>query len=67
MAIGLDSTKAGNRPSHDAIDSTSGPADESAETKQERLDQDAMDGAKRAENRIHDDEVKNPGTSIFTK
>jgi hypothetical protein len=67
MAIGLDSTKAGNRPSHDAIDSTNGPADVSAETKQERLDQDAMDGAKRAQDRIHDDEVKNPGTSIFTK
>ena len=67
MAIGLDSTKAGNRPSHDAIDSTIGPADTSTETKQQRLDQDAMDGAKRAQERIHDDEVKNPGTSIFTK
>jgi hypothetical protein len=65
MATGLDSTKTADRPSHEAIESTGGGAAES--TPQERLDHVAMESAKRAQNRIHDDETKNPGTSIFTK
>jgi len=36
-------------------------------TPAQRLDHEAMESAKRAQNRIHDDETKNPGTSIFTK
>jgi hypothetical protein len=67
MAIGLDSTKTADRPSHEAIESTESKADESAETSGKRLDQEAMESAKRAQNRIHSDETKNPGTSIFTK
>jgi len=67
MAIGLDSTKTAGRPAHEAVESTSGRADVATETPQEQLDQEAMESAKRAQNRIHDDEVKNPGTSIFTK
>jgi len=65
MAAGLDSTKTADRPSHEAIESTGGEAED--KTPQERLDHDAMESAKRAQNRIHDDETKNPGTSIFTK
>jgi hypothetical protein len=65
MATGLDSTKTADRPSHEAIESTGGEAAES--TPQQRLDRVAMESAKRAQNRIHDDETKNPGTSIFTK
>jgi hypothetical protein len=67
MASGLDSTKTADRPAHEAIESTSGSADVAAETKEQRLDQEAMESAKRAQNRIHNDETKNPGTSIFTK
>jgi hypothetical protein len=67
MANGLDSTKTGARPSHEAIESTGGNATGVAQTPQERLDHVAMDSAKRAQNRIHADEGKNPGTSIFTK
>jgi hypothetical protein len=67
MASGLDSTKTGARPSHEAIESTGGNATGIAQTPQERLDHVAMDSAKRAQNRIHADEGKNPGTSIFTK
>jgi hypothetical protein len=67
MAIGLDSTKTADRPAHEAIESTNGKADAAAETKQQHLDHEAMESAKRAQNRIHDDETKNPGTSIFTK
>jgi hypothetical protein len=65
MATGLDSTKTTDRPSHEAIESTGGEATES--TPEQRLDREAMESAKRAQNRIHDDENKNPGTSIFTK
>jgi hypothetical protein len=65
MATGLDSTKTADRPSHEAIESTGGEATEG--TAQERLDREAMESAKRAQNRIHEDETKNPGSSIFTK
>lgn len=65
MASGLDSTKTADRPSHEAIENTGGIAED--ETPMERLNQEAMESAKRAQNRIHADEAKNPGTSIFTK
>jgi hypothetical protein len=65
MAAGLDSTKTAGRPSHEAVETTGGAGTEG--TPQERLDREAMESAKRAQNRIHDDESKNPGTSIFTK
>jgi hypothetical protein len=65
MATGLDSTKTADRPSHEAIECTGGEATEG--TAQERLDREAMESAKRAQNRIHEDETKNPGSSIFTK
>jgi hypothetical protein len=65
MAAGLDSTKTADRPSHEAIESTGGEAEN--QTPEQRLDDEAMESAKRAQNRIHDDENKNPGTSIFTK
>jgi hypothetical protein len=67
MASGLDSTKTGARPSHEAVESTGGEADPASETPAQRIDHEAMESAKRAQNRIHDDETKNPGTSIFTK
>ncbi|MDQ2926231.1 MAG: hypothetical protein M3R43_11840 [Acidobacteriota bacterium] len=64
MASGLDATKTPARASHEAIESTGGTAEA---TPHQRLDQEAMESAKRAQNRIHDDETKNPGNSIFTK
>jgi hypothetical protein len=67
MAIGLDSTKSGARASHEAIESTGGNATGVAETPLERVDHEAMESAKRAQNRIHDNETKTPGNSIFTK
>lgn len=65
MAAGLDSTKTADRPSHEAVESTGGEAVDS--TPAQRLDHEAMESARRAQNRIHDDETRNPGTSIFTK
>lgn len=66
MASGLDSTKTAGRPSHEAIESSGGGAGV-GDTPAQRLDHEAMESAKRAQNRIHADEGKNPGTSIFTK
>ena len=60
MASGMDSTKTPARASHEAIESSSGNAEDT-------LNQEAMESAKRAQNRIHDNETKNPGNSIFTK
>ncbi|HXS11257.1 MAG TPA: hypothetical protein VN734_01025 [Acidobacteriaceae bacterium] len=66
MASGLDSTKTPARPSHEAIEPTGGNAD-AAETPRKRMDHEAMESAKRAQNRIHDNEQKNPEDTIFTK
>ncbi len=67
MASGLDATKTPARPSHEALETTGGQATEIAETPLEHVDHEAMESAKRAQNRIHADEGKNPGTQIFTK
>jgi len=68
MAHGLDSTKSAARPSHEAIEGR-GSGDELTDRKneQEKLDVNAMRGAKRAQNRLVDDEGKVPGSTIFTK
>lgn len=67
MASGLDSTKTPARPSHEAIESTGGNATNADQSARERLDREAMQSAKRAQNRIHDDEEKNPEDTLFTK
>ena len=67
MAIGIDATKTGERPSHEAIESTGGEASGVDETQQQRIDKAAMETAKRAQNRIHSNEGKIPGDQIFTK
>jgi hypothetical protein len=41
--------------------------DTHATTDEKNLDKKAMEGAKRAENRIRDNEDKTPGDQIFTK
>jgi hypothetical protein len=66
MAQGLDSTKTGARPSHEAIEEGS-TATEVGKTDVQKLDHIAMESAKRAENRIHSNEERTPGNSIFSK
>ena len=66
MAQGLNSTKTGARPSHEAIESDA-PATEVGKSKQEKLDHAGMESAKRANNRIHSNEETTPGNSIFSK
>ena len=66
MAQGLNSTKTGSRPSHEAIEEETS-ATEVGKTDQEKMDHVAMQSAKRAQNRIHDNEETTPGNSIFSK
>lgn len=67
MASGLDSTKTPARPSHEAIESSGGNATDVDSSKREHMDREAMESAKRSQNRMHDNETKNPGNSEFTK
>ena len=66
MAQGLNSTKSGSRPSHEAIESEA-PATEVGKSDQEKMDHAAMQSAKRAQNRIHSNEETTPGNSVFSK
>jgi hypothetical protein len=68
MAHGLDSTKSPARPSHEAIEGK-GSGDELTDHKSEheKLDVNAMRAAKRAQNRILNDEGNVPGSTEFTK
>jgi hypothetical protein len=68
MAHGLDSTKSAARPSHEAIEGR-GSGDELTDhkSKNEKLDVEAMRGAKRAQNRILNNEENIPGSTEFTK
>lgn len=61
MAHGVDATKTPDRPSHEAIELGGEQSDAS------KLDKVAMEAAKRAQNRIHSDESRIPGSSEFTK
>lgn len=53
----LDSTKSPVRPSHEAVESEG----------KSSLDDSAMDSAKRAQNRIHNDEDSTPGGTVISK
>lgn len=66
MAQGLDSTKTGARPSHEAIEEETS-ATEVGKTDEEKLNHVGMESAKRAQNRIHSNEETTPGNSIFSK
>jgi hypothetical protein len=65
MAQGLDATKTGARPSHEAIEETF--TTEVGKTDEQKMDHAAMESAKRAQNRIHSNEETTPGNSIFSK
>ena len=66
MAQGLDSTKTGARPSHEAIEEET-TATEVGKSDEEKLNHLGMESAKRAQNRIHSNEETTPGNSIFSK
>ena len=61
MAQGVDATKIPGRPSHEAVEESG------SESGVSKLDKEAMESAKRAQNRIHTDEQNIPGSTIFSK
>ena len=67
MEQSINSTKTPARPSHEAIENKIGTSPVTAETEEQKIDQVAMKGAKRAENRILSDEENLPGSTIFSK
>jgi hypothetical protein len=60
-------SKTGARPSHEAIENKIGNSTLTDKTEEQKIDQVAMKGAKRAENRIHSNEENIPGSTIFSK
>jgi hypothetical protein len=64
MEQNLNSTKTPARPSHEAIENKIGTGEK---TEEQKIDQVAMKGAKRAENRLRNDEENLPGSTIFSK
>jgi hypothetical protein len=66
MAQGMNSSKTGARPSHEAIEEES-TATEVGKTDQQKMDHAAMESAKRAQNRIHSNEETTPANSVFSK
>ena len=67
MAHGLSSSKTPARPAHQALEKASEDCIDQFKDKQHRIDNLAMRGAKRAQNRILDNEGKLPGSTIFSK
>ncbi len=67
MEQDLDTSKTAGRPSHGAIEDKIGTNKLTDETEKEKIDRDAMKGAKRAQNRILNNEENIPGSTIFTK
>jgi hypothetical protein len=67
MEQDLETSKTAARPSHGAIEDKIGTNKLTDETEHEKIDQVAMRGAKRAENRILNNEENIPGSTIFSK
>ena len=67
MAQGLDSSKMVSRPSHEAIESAGEDSIDDFKSDEKKLDNIAMRGAKRAENRIVANHEETPGSTIFSK
>ena len=67
MAVGLDSSKTAARPSHEAIEKAGEDSIDDFKSDQQKLNDIAMRGAKRAENRIVANEETIPGSTIFSK
>lgn len=63
----LNSNRTPARPSHDAVEDEHSTSKLTGKTKEQKMDQVAMKAAKRAENRLVNDEEKIPGSTIFSK
>jgi hypothetical protein len=67
MEQDLNTSKTAARPSHGAIEDKIGKNKLTDKTEEQKMDQTAMKAAKRAENRIMNNEERIPGSTIFSK
>ena len=67
MEQDLKTSKTAARPSHGAIEDKIGTSKLTDQTEEQKMDQTAMKAAKRAENRIMNNEERIPGSTIFSK
>lgn len=67
MNANLNSSTSSATPAHSHLQHGTVPADAAKLTGQERLDQSAMQAARRAQNRQHRNEERTPQNSIFSK
>lgn len=67
MALEQDLGKMAARPSHEAVESAGDDNIKDFLRDEKKMNNVAMRGAKRAENRIAGNEEKIPGSTIFTK
>jgi hypothetical protein len=67
MAHGFSSTKTYARPAHQAIEKASENSIDDFKTPQTKLNNVAMRGARRAQNRLLANEENIPGSTIFSK
>ncbi|HEY4379705.1 MAG TPA: hypothetical protein VGN01_05125 [Acidobacteriaceae bacterium] len=67
MAHGLNSTKSPARPARQAIEKASENSIDAFQNVHRKISNLAMRAARRAQNRILDNEGRNPGTTIFSK
>ena len=67
MEQNINSNKSAARPSHEAIDTKLHDGKLTDKSARDRMDQTAMKAAKRAGNRIVNNEEKVPGDTLFTK
>jgi hypothetical protein len=67
MAHGLDSSKTPARPAHQAIEKASENSIDAFKSQHRKLDNLAMRMARRAQNRLIDNEHGNPGNTLFSK
>jgi len=67
MAQGLDLGKMAARPSHEALEKAGEDSIDDFKSDEKKMDDVAMRGAKRAQNRIVANEESIPGSTIFSK
>jgi hypothetical protein len=67
MAHGLSSSKTPSRPARQAIEKASESCIDDFKSQHRKLDNLAMRSARKAQNRILDNEGRIPGSSIFSK
>ena len=67
MAQGLDSSKMAARPSNEAIEVAGEDSIDDFKSDEKKMDNVAMRGAKRAQNRIIANQEEIPGSTIFSK